>query len=297
LEHEKETSSPTRTALWPLALLGTLGLAWVVSKFRTPKQQAITSIPPKTNPHDETDRPDQFRALSLQVPPSPGNTDETCKCCHHKTPWWKIALDVGTFLGVVVYSIITYHMWREMQSQTSVQQEAQRPWLGITSDLELAGEPFVSSNRKSVDLVVNIAYTIQNSGHTVALNEGSEMLIVNADNAPDAEADRQMGSLCKRAKQRHDNGGPSFLPGQQLLRHRNVGGQFFDKPSTLGPVWLLVCTVYSDDTTKIYYFKSWYKSANGDWRVIPPNNPSQYYSTSLRYSPITGFETWKQESD
>lgn len=120
MEREKETSSPVQSFWWPLALLGILGL-WTWSKLKTPPQQSINSISPTANTGDKNEGRNSLSALQPQIPPAPTDPENTCKCCQHKTPWWKKMIEIGTllvaigaFAAAVVYACITYRMWQAM---------------------------------------------------------------------------------------------------------------------------------------------------------------------------------------
>jgi hypothetical protein len=151
-----------------------------LSKLRTPPQQPTKSISPNAKADDKNDC---GRDLSTQIPLDPNSSENRCKCCHHKIPWWKTALDVGMFLATsgafiaaAVYAGITHKMWKEMQEQSSIQRKVftntQRPLLGvdgrpiITKPVEIAGE-----SGKRVARVETVMY-VKNFGSQPAMHLG-----------------------------------------------------------------------------------------------------------------------------
>jgi hypothetical protein len=137
-----------------------------LSKFKTPPHQSINSIAPNADSEDENNKPRNLPPLQSQIPPSPTNAENTCKCCHHKTPWWKIALEIGVFAATVaavvapsVYARITYKMWQGMQSQTKTARQqlelSERPWIKIIDVKTLGNNPLIP------------AFSFQGFGHGV----------------------------------------------------------------------------------------------------------------------------------
>lgn len=105
-----------------------LGLLTPIKKL---PQRAEGGISPTTNSKEENEGGDSLSAFEPQVIPTPTNVKDSCHCCHHKTPLWKIILDWLTFLGVVGtvaaatwYACITQGMWKEMQTQTDLSRKA-----------------------------------------------------------------------------------------------------------------------------------------------------------------------------
>jgi hypothetical protein len=136
----------------------------------------MKSIPPETQPTKPSDEGSSFLPPATQAPPPPPGPENSWKCCHHKTPWWKIALDVGMLLsavGAVVaatfYAGMSHSMWREMQTQTCIQREASinadRAWVG------LAGTPGAQvSSLKQKEFTAQILLGLKNYGRGPALN-------------------------------------------------------------------------------------------------------------------------------
>jgi len=89
------------------------------SKLRTPDNNAAYSIAPKSQPDEQNNRFDRLMTpVAPKISPTPPDTENACKCCHHKTPLWKIVLDVGmllatpgAFIAAAIYASISYRMW------------------------------------------------------------------------------------------------------------------------------------------------------------------------------------------
>jgi hypothetical protein len=122
---------------------------------KTPTEKTINSTDQKITPERKSDN---SQNLPPQIPLPLSNAVDSCKCCHHKTPWWKILLDVATLVVLFVYACTTFNMWREMQKD-------RRAWVGIQG-FQCTGCAPVESNA----FVINgFSGVIQNTGKTPAL--------------------------------------------------------------------------------------------------------------------------------
>jgi len=142
LANETAPSSPSQNSGQPPGLLRTLFAAFsgvlfglFLSKLKTPQQQSANSISPKEKSDDENDDRDKLSPFAAQIPPNKANSENACKCCHHKTPWWKITLEIGmllattgAFIAAAIYASVSHKMWVEMQTQTEL---SERPWINI----------------------------------------------------------------------------------------------------------------------------------------------------------------------
>jgi hypothetical protein len=191
-------SDTPRNSWWLLGLLGVLAFTRVRSKFSMPLQQPIDSVNPKTHGRDENNSANNFMPLAPKIPPSNANSVNSCECCHHKSPWWKILLDVLTFLAAATaagaaihYAKISNGMWYQMQIQTGIAkdqlEQSERPWIEIL-DVKPRGNttpigglsfqkigPYKSEPDIRVQANIQVEVTFRNIGHSVA------------DVSPDAE--------------------------------------------------------------------------------------------------------------
>src|SRR5256885_12925407 len=98
-------SSSSQNPPEPRGLLHTLAAVFsgvlfglFLSKFKTPPQQSMKGTTPSTETDDKNNSGQNFPPLPMQAPPTPSSSENLCKCCHHKMPWWKLELDVGMLL-------------------------------------------------------------------------------------------------------------------------------------------------------------------------------------------------------
>lgn len=116
-----------------LSTLGLLGILAVVSLFRlktiSPVQNTKNSVYPQGHPEHKNQDADQLQLLTSQVPPANERSDNSRKCCHHKTPWWKITLEVATLLAVGLYTCFTYKL---MTATQGMLEGSDRPWIKDT---------------------------------------------------------------------------------------------------------------------------------------------------------------------
>ena len=123
MKPEIKPSSRPQSSSWLLALLGIAGFAWFRAGLIAPIQHSKNSISPQAQPKKENKSTTQLSPPPPQVPPANGSQSNSCKCCHHKTPWWKTLLEVATFLAVAGYAIVTGYMLSQMKTQTKTGQD------------------------------------------------------------------------------------------------------------------------------------------------------------------------------
>ena len=180
-----------------------------------PRQVPPSSIPPEDQTGDRNNCTDNLSSLVLHIPPPKSYTDKSCQCCHHKTPWWKILLDILTFVAAalaaaaaIYYAGVTSNMWIEMKRQTGTakkQFEAMdRPWVVMDiSDISFNGA-VVYSNGLNVPLI----FSPKNIGRSPAQNIWIEPKIVPG--FMDTDVRDAQKKLCETAE-KHDELLRSFL--------------------------------------------------------------------------------------
>ncbi len=165
-----------------------LGLLTAIQK---PSKKSEGGVSPTTKPEQENDGRNVLSSSHPQVVPTPQTTRQSCECCHHKTPRWKVVLDWLTFLAAVGavaaaiwYACITRKMWSEVRSQSRTAQQqlelSQRPWIKIT-DIRTSGDspifgalsfqavgPYPSMPDVHEQITLQTSISIQNVGHSVA---------------------------------------------------------------------------------------------------------------------------------
>ena len=176
---EKEALSSPQNSPEPQGLLYILLsafaflLGWSFSKLSTPEEKSDNSRAAKAEPDKKNSGTRNF-PLPMKVSPIPPESDNSCKCCHHKTPWWKITLEIATFLAAVVYAGITYRMWREMQGTNTISSQAlridQRAWVAVSNispELQQNGDWTVSLVFKNTGKTPARNFVIKGTGEAV----------------------------------------------------------------------------------------------------------------------------------
>lgn len=90
-------------------MFGALTSALLMLYPKRPSSKSPTKISPENDADESDNKPGDLALLSSELAPSPQCADKTCKCCHHKTPWWKVLLDVATCLATIFTAIFLYY--------------------------------------------------------------------------------------------------------------------------------------------------------------------------------------------
>jgi hypothetical protein len=188
-------SSPSQNPEEPSGLLETLVAAFsgvllglFLSKASAPIQESKNSRRPTTQTDDTSQNAEAGFPLTAIVPPTPETSEFSCKPWHHKTPWWKIILDVGMLLATAgafgaagYYAHISKKMWVEMQEQSRIQRNAsinaERPWIKLIDVTTRGNNPLVPAlsfqhpqtwpkDRQQVTFQIDVSY--RNVGRSVA---------------------------------------------------------------------------------------------------------------------------------
>ena len=250
-------SSPSQNSGEPPVLLRTLFAAFsgvlfglLLSKFKAPPQQSSSSISPNAEAENQNYGSGNFPSLSPKVPPAPTNSENSCKCCHHKTAGWKVVLEVATFIVAVlgfsaaaIYACITYQMWHEVQrgndAAISNFVREERAWLGFSlGDLQIQQDAI---SKKPQALL--IPFQIVNTGKTVAkksagtavvtvINKGEKLSFNLADysryilQGGAMFPKGQMGLTQPAIKRGPDGIAHTIIPTEGLMRRIKMGESF-----------------------------------------------------------------------
>jgi hypothetical protein len=149
-----------------------LGLLTAIQK---PSKDSKSSITPNTKTKYENDGREVLPALQAQIPPTPQTTEQSCKCCHHKTPRWKILLDWLTFIAALAaaaaatwYACITNGQWQTAKDSLEAQT---RPWIEIVQppELQVVEENRLDNGSWEKAKVTGITVQFRNDGHSTAI--------------------------------------------------------------------------------------------------------------------------------
>ena len=173
METEKETSSPARNALSPLALLGILVssigiIGWFRSKLKSPGGKARNRVDDQYNAEHPTKSKSNMPSGTNIADPHNPTAVHPFKHVHQKQKhWyqrWKFygrAINFLTLVAVVWYACITRGIWLQMI-------EADRPWLGPTeAGLRItANQEVLNQGQKQIRS--NIDLSFRNGGKSPA---------------------------------------------------------------------------------------------------------------------------------
>ncbi len=268
MEREKDSSSPRHNSSEPRSLLKTLAYAFsgalfglFLSRLETPQRQPVDSLSPKVEPQNKNDSEQIRSSLLSESPPSPQTAEQTCKCCHHKTPKWKIFVDwtmllatTGAFIAAAIYAGLSRHMWHEMQNQTCVQREAtinaERAWIGLEEPPQVE-----VSSLKQKTYTAQIHMNIKNFGKGPALNvftdsrmalhgHVEETLAISCDLISPFVGLHPNRPVSSNEDITKHQWGQLIFPNQQLVTAISTAGE---SANVLGQeVFIVGCIVYKD---------------------------------------------------
>jgi len=194
-------SLPPRNPDEPSGLLRTLFVAFsgvlfgvFLSKLKAPPQQSPNRISPKQEAPKENNSGSVLAELTTQITPSPPTTVQTCKCCHHKIPRWKIVLDwlmfavtTGAFAAAGVYAwIAKSQLDANERPRVSLGKE------GTKEQIIVDGPAGSDAGPKTINFPLR--YALKNFGHSPA-QVSVLAYVINQANGPSA---RDLASLAEQ---------------------------------------------------------------------------------------------------
>lgn len=143
--------------------------------------------------------------ITSQIPRPANVSDAACKCCHHKTPRWKVLLDWLTFFAAISavgaaiwYACITHDMWKDANRNFIADQRA---WVGLD-------DPVIAKSIDYSQKQIELSTKISNFSKTPAKQIVISFALVLA-----ADAARAQRSICE-SNARASNG--------QLMSNNNT---------------------------------------------------------------------------
>lgn len=246
--------------------------------------------------------------ITSQVPQPVKVSDTTCKCCHHKTPWWKVLLDWLTFFAAISaagaatwYACITRNMWGEMKTSNylaKTQWEAEhRPWIGLT-DITLSSVRFDSKSPSSISTHLEGTMRLENFGNYPGFGANTELEQV-FPLPQDQWAKSPLGKPPKVMftcpdQEKFIQGGEVVFPSRSFLSpfQNDMNWGWKGRNVEVPHVWLLMCISYSDGRhQEPHHTWIWLRSAStprANWILLSP---------TARYMPIQRFESWGEEAN
>ena len=157
----------------------------------TPTEKSVNNRASQATPHKENESGRDLPSLSTQIPPSPPATEKPCKCCHHKTPGWKVVLDIGmlvatsgAFAAAAYYAHIAAGQltamgktYEEIQKQTTFQRHQT---VGSYAAAIPKATPWPRANINDLELLnyTGIGLTYVNVGKIKATNFIAEATLI-----------------------------------------------------------------------------------------------------------------------
>ncbi|MGC2464069.1 MAG: hypothetical protein WA517_02665 [Candidatus Acidiferrum sp.] len=308
-------SSQNQNSDEPLGLLHILAAVFsgvlfglFLSKLKTPIQESVNSISPNVEADDTNQKTQPESPFATNSPPSQSSPDNPCKCCHHKTPRWKIAVDVGMLLATVgafgaaaYYAHISKKMWYEMKTtnfQNKTQWEAEhRPWMGLDG-INFTAIKFSSLRPSLISLHLEGTMVLKNFGTYPSFGANAEMtpiIPIPMDKWTKDPLGKppQIMFMCPE-QTALPQGGEVVFPSRGFVHpfFQDISWGWRGQNVEISHVWILVCISYYDGRQKEpHHTRIWLRSIhtpNAQWVVLNP---------ASRYMPVTAFESWGEQAD
>lgn len=245
-----QSSRGLRGLLYILVSAFSFWFGWSLSKV-TPIHKSGNG----TTPQDDTGKesngaPKELPIITNPMPSPPSHNKSEYRLYAH-TPWWKTVAELIGVGAVIWYAYITHSMWKEMQSQTTIQQQtfinSERSWVGQSGPMWLE---FFTGNDKRIASKIHV--TLENFGHSPALGVVAVANLVEHDRLMQA-ADQTCNFA--RAEAGFKVPGmftaPSSIPlsGQTIFPQQKWGEEIEDSPVNLNATVLYAvgCVIYRDD--------------------------------------------------
>lgn len=137
-----------------------------LSKLKSPVDESKHSVRPKADANNQNENLDTLSSLPTQIQPPPEHTQKPCQCGHHKTPLWKIHLDIATLAAIIIYAGFTYGILLQTKKSTQTASRQlemiDRPWIKV--DLK----PWVDFSFQNGNASWGVELITTNVGHSVA---------------------------------------------------------------------------------------------------------------------------------
>jgi len=287
LAPENETSSPSQSSFWPLALLGIL-VSWLASSAmrRSSTEYQISATQPQGTTRKEGDGSPEQSAMIAKVVPSPPSKNKSDYCRYPKTAWWKTLAEMIGIGAVVWYAFLTQSMWKEMRTQTRIQRQAgintERAWVGLDGPIT------IDVLEISPRLKVESHYSVKNFGHGPALKvipsgwfeTNRKLLDGSARSACDLAQAFTTGTVPKSQEMRTPGPmGYILFPGQT---HQETIGSPIDPWQGAGEpdikhFWFIGCIAYLDQFKMPHWTRFCMDSSNF-LQPINKNTPIDFCS-------------------
>ena len=178
-------------------------------------------------------------------------------------------------------------------------QSVQRPWLGTTGEITLAGVPTLSlqpispTNKTGFALSIKGSVGVHNFGTSPAFAEYTSFFPYLATTEEEAIFRPSANAINCLPLDTRVSSGEVVFPGVTVNSGFDVQGSFYVLGKSFGikTVWAIGCFSYEDADRRTHHTKFWLRSIPTEgvgWIQLTPN---------IRYKPIAGFQLWGEEAD
>jgi hypothetical protein len=283
LEPEKESASPSRNSLRPLALLGILVVAsWFRSKSKGPIQHSVNANSTENDARDNRNTRQEKSTIPLRVvvealPPAqpPEQEREAREKRKEWCAWGNLVIQGLVLAAVIAYACITHRQWKEMQEQTRIQRNTgintERAWVGLDVPITLD-----RIETQSTSVAIKGHYSIKNFGHGPAfkvMQSGNFIQQTNLE-MEKREADFYCDSSVKFATGTVPVGGEMKQPppfGYTLFpsQGKDYPIEYQGGTDTLRFLQFVGCVAYTDQFKTVHWTRFCMERRPGDTSKVP----------------------------
>jgi hypothetical protein len=236
------------------------------------------------DPQNESPEKDQRSHINPSIPaevkPPPKNPNEPCHCRYEPTPrWWRIFEGLG-ILAVIVYSVITWWMWRDSNHNFTVNERA---WVGPSDIMRLY---IVNDEAPGIQAFAD--YSIKNFGHGPALKVNSKGQFIigfegpGQEQAAHRELDRIAQTVCADTLAATSSLGMTVFPEQiftMVHTPSTSGGEiiFRSGASPIKKLWFIGCVTYRDQFGTSHWSRFCF-TTSGEGPITPSEDLPWRYS-------------------
>jgi len=103
-----------------------------IASLHTPGKQDSAGIAPQSDANNENDPARRESAFHAQVPPAPGNTQQSNNPWYKTLNGWKTVLEIAALPFAISYAVVTYFQWKDLRDHFEIEQRA---WIKVECSL------------------------------------------------------------------------------------------------------------------------------------------------------------------
>lgn len=282
MEPESESSSPSQSVIWPLAVLGLVAFSLLFSARRgsqaTPQNETLS--PESSSLHEDDSLPNHTMGI-LSVPPTIPDDIAAERTLYHAPRWLKL-IEIGVLLAAIGLLIVNIFEIRAARNALEAAKQANdlardtltksnRAWMGIDGPLSIL-RPVVITHPKlneaepaQTQIQIAGSFVMRNFGRDPAVYVGVHADILTSQDATNAgqyakdfreaarascvTADLESTSVVAGEQGR----GPTVLPGNQKIFSDYPFNSISAGQRTDVPLTIVGCISYRDQLKKIVH--------------------------------------------